>query len=148
MNTTPTSAAPPDNLDRLFSEFFKAEMKHPWPKAPSTAPAARPAEPSELAALRAAGSSRNEPAPAAKGRDHTARARFTLAASVALALGATWFLSNGFEPAARQGNAPAQGTGPMLPGGSASGQDDLRLKEIENNKLKGDAPKMDPGKFE
>ncbi len=49
---------------------------------------------------------RNAPAPA-RG-DNTARARFTLAASVALVLGATWYLSDGFQPGTRPtGNAPA-----------------------------------------
>ncbi len=146
MNNTPTTAETPDDLDRLFSEFFKAQLKRPWPKAPTVAATTRTAEPSELAASRAAESPRNAPAPAR--RDNTARARFTLAASVALALGATWFLSNGFEPGERGSSAPTQNNGLMLPQGGASGQNDLRLKEIERNKLKGDGPKIDMGKFE
>lgn len=141
--TTPT----PDPLDQLFSDFFKAQLKQPWPKAPFTG-GARAAEPSELAAARASDAPRNEPAPAARGRDNTARARFTLAASVALALGATWFLSNGSEPTARQGNTPAQSNGSMLPQGGANGQEDLRLKKINENKAVAEPPKVDPGKFE
>src|SRR5215468_8251064 len=98
MNTTPTHTETQDDLDRLFSEFFKAQLKHPWPNAPvpAASASAQPTEPSELRAARAADAPRN--APALARRDNSARARFTLAASVALMLGACWYLSNGFQP--------------------------------------------------
>src|SRR4051794_29755905 len=99
MNTTPPHAKAPDELDRLLSEFFKAQLKHPWPNAPVPAGAnggAAQTEPSELLAARTANAPRNTAPPAR--RDNTARARFTLAASVALLLGTCWYLSNDFEP--------------------------------------------------
>src|SRR5215475_10716934 len=70
-------AGPADHLDRLLSDFFKAQMQHPWPAAPAT-PAS---EPSVLVAARAAAlnAPHNQPA-----RDPQSRARYTLAASVAL----------------------------------------------------------------
>jgi hypothetical protein len=83
-------------------------------------------------------------------RDSTARARFTLAASVALAVGACWFLSNGFQP----GERPGQGTnGPkdtILNNGGASGTDHLPLKNMEADRAKGNngGIKIDLGKEE
>src|SRR5262245_44668066 len=105
MNTTPTNTEPSDELDRLLSDFFKGELKKPWPKAPM--PAASASEPSELAAARAAEAPRNTPATPA-GRDNTARARFTLAASVALMLGTCWYMSNGFQPGTQPTATPQQ----------------------------------------
>ena len=123
-----------DALDRLFSDFFKSQLRKPWPKAPLPAAAA---EPSELATARAAEMPRNAPAPAR--RDTSARARFTLAASVALALGATWYLSNGFQPGSRStGPAPASKSFGILPHGTADGTDHAPLKKIEQDKAKGD----------
>src|SRR5215213_8749196 len=120
MNTTPTHAESSEELDRLFSEFFKAQLKHPWPNAPVPASgAAKPAEPSELVTARTAETPRNAPAPAR--RDNSARARFTLAASVALMLGTCWYLSNGFQPGSRPGVGPNQGDAPgMLDKGGAN----------------------------
>lgn len=150
MNTLSPNPDTPDELDRLFSEFFKGQLKQPWPKAPAPLTATAPAEPSELAAARAAETPRKQPAPAA--RDNTARARFTLAASVALLLGTCWYLSNGFQPGERPGQpAPVSGKPGMLPESGASGQGDLRLQELQHDKAKenkGGAPKIDMGKFE
>lgn len=144
MNTTPTTAEASDDLDLLLSDFFKGQLKKPWPKAP--VPASAAAEPSELAAARTAEAPRNTPTPA--GRDNTARARFTLAASVALALGACWFLSNGFEPNERPGQQGAPVVPKLLQGSGADGTDDIRLKKIGEDKAKTDegATKIDMSK--
>ncbi|QJW99371.1 hypothetical protein [Frigoriglobus tundricola] len=147
MNATPKPAAAPDELDRLFTDYFKSQLKRPWPNAPIPVAAATPAEPSELAVARASETPRNRPNPAT--RDNTARARFTLAASVALMLGTCWYLSNGFEPGTRQG-APA--SNPALPnmlnGSDADGNKHLPLKTIEQDKVKEHGPKIDMEKFE
>jgi hypothetical protein len=150
MNNLPTNPEPPDELDRLLSEFFKAQLRHPWPNAP--VPAAAPAsEPSGLVNSRAA-EARNEADPAR--RDGSARARLTLAASVALALGACWALSSGFEPTATPGVAPATPVGPgMLQNGGASGNGHPTLDKLQENKEKDPngnnaAPKVDAGKLE
>lgn len=128
MNTLPTNPETPDELDRLFSEFFKAQLKQPWPNAPIPTASGATAEPSALVNSRAADSSR---ATAPAHRDNTARARFTLAASVALAIGACWFLSNGFQPSDRE-TGPTQKIGGMLPDGGA--KDQGVLPEIQKNK--------------
>ncbi|MBM3983126.1 MAG: hypothetical protein FJ304_23210 [Planctomycetes bacterium] len=143
MSTTNTN---PDPLDHLFSDFFKAQLKQPWPKAP-LAGGGRAAEPSELAAARASDTPCNEPAPVARGRDNTARARFTLAASVAIALGATWFLSNGSETGPRGGTPTKPGPG-LFNKSDAKGTKGGVLDTINENKANGDAPKVDPNKFE
>jgi hypothetical protein len=95
--------SPNENVDRLLSAFFKAEMPDPWPAAPT----ASTTEPSGLVAERAE-APRNEPAVAR--RDHNSRARYTLAASVALLLGTCWTLSDGFQSGTRGTNGPANGT--------------------------------------
>jgi hypothetical protein len=110
MNTTlPTRD---DDLDRLLSRFLKGQMPHPWPAAPAT-PAAR-TEPSALAAPRNV--------------DPARRARYTLAASVAIVLGTCWAFSNGFRPGDRPGGVavPQQGgEGFDLKGTSADGKGGL-----------------------
>ncbi len=59
-------------LDVALTDYFRHEMPHPWPAAPTLA------------------------APAAARRpDPARRARLTLAASVAALAGACWLLSNG-----------------------------------------------------
>lgn len=78
---------PPDALDEAFSDFFKGQMPRPWPPAPVPAMATRPAD--------------RPPA------DPLRRARWTLAASVALVLGTGWFLSTGSQPAGRSTTNPA-----------------------------------------
>lgn len=85
---------PPEPVDDALSDFFKSAMPKPWPAAPRTA------VPSSLAASRPASSN---------------RARFTLAASVAIALGACWYFAVAPQPAAR----PAPGKPGLLPDGSA-----------------------------
>ncbi|MBN9122128.1 MAG: hypothetical protein J0I06_23805 [Planctomycetes bacterium] len=150
MNATPTHADAPDELDRLFSEFFKAQLKRPWPNAPVPAAASttKSAEPSELVTARAQEAPRNAPMPAR--RDSSSRARFTLAASVALMLGTCWYLSNGFQPGARSGpGTPSTPSGPgMLPDSGASAPKGGVLDTINKNKATDNGGKMDMGKFE
>jgi hypothetical protein len=98
-HTTPITPTD-ESVDRLLSEFLKAQMPKPWPAAPATAAS----EPAELVAQRAAATETPRNAPAAS-RDTSARSRLTLAASVAILLGACWTLSNGF-----QGGSHATGT--------------------------------------
>jgi hypothetical protein len=65
---------PDDEIDRLFTAYFRAEMPARWPNAPR--PWAESAQ----------------PAPAAAG-DPTRKSRWALAASVALLIGSCWYLS-------------------------------------------------------
>jgi hypothetical protein len=69
MNRTPL---PPDALDAALSGFFRREMPRPWPAAPAVATPAAAARP-----------------------DPGRRARYTLAASVAVLAGTCWLLSSG-----------------------------------------------------
>ena len=65
-----------DKIDDVLSDFFKSKMRHPWPAAPvaaSVEPARRPAAYA----------------------DQGNRARFTLAASVAILIGTCWYFTNG-----------------------------------------------------
>ncbi len=147
--TAPTET---DELDRLFSDFFKSQLKQPWPKAPVPAAGAPTSEPSELVTTRTADAPRNAPA---KTRDNTARARFTLAASVALVLGTGWFLADGFEPVGRApvGNASTTNSPGMLSGSEAKGTKGGVLDQMQKNKIKeapkdDGAPKIDLGKEE
>jgi hypothetical protein len=105
MNHTPPSD---ESIDRLLSEFLKAQMPQPWPAAPATAATS---EPSVLVASRAGATEapRNQPAVP---RDTSARSRFTLAASVALLLGTCWTLSNGFQSGDRPATGPNGSNGP------------------------------------
>ena len=93
---------PPDSespIDDLLSDFFKSKLPQPWPAAPRTA------EPASLLASRRASS-------------QNSRARITLAASVAILLGACWYFSNGSHPAERA--KPAPETPGLLDKGSAT----------------------------
>jgi hypothetical protein len=107
-----------DNLDRLLSDFFKAQMKQPWPAAPTVSVS----EPSVLVAARTATTEmpRNQPAPLSPARDTGGKSRYTLAASVALLLGTCWYLSNGFQPGEQPGRGPAGGTGLIEKGGASN----------------------------
>jgi hypothetical protein len=111
--------SPDDNVDRLLSAFFKAELPHAWPGAPDVAVS----EPSALVADRAgaAETPRNQPAH----RDNGNKARYTLAASVALLLGTCWALSDGFQSNGRPANGTAPGTGVNLGSASADGKTGL-----------------------
>jgi len=134
-----------ENLDRLLSAFFKSKMKQPWSPPPTTTTRVPVNEPSVLLAARAnstatlasvAETPRNEPASTSRvaHRDQGNRARFTLAASVAILLGTCWYFSNGLQPGER--------TGPGVPGNSATpsllkdagASDPTALKELRKDK--------------
>ena len=100
MSQTPL---PHDPVDDALADYFKSAMPKPWPAAPRTA------EPSSMRAPRSSAS----------------RARFTLAASVAIALGVCLYFASGLQPAAR----PAPGRPAFLPDGSAK-----MPKEFEKRK--------------
>lgn len=99
---------PPDRVDDLLSGFYKSKLPSPWPAAPSFA---------EPAKLRMAAPSN--------------RARYALAASVALLLGTCWYLSNGPPTGDRPSTKPAAGGTGILEEGSAK-----MPKEFEKAKKK------------
>ena len=152
MSAILTKPETPDELDKLFSDFFKAQLKHPWPNAPLPASGAAvpAAEPSGLANTRTQTQTeapRNSPTPTpqahSKGRDSTARARFTLVASVALALGGCWVLSNGFLPGNMTQSAP---TAPgILQHGGSDGKDHEPLIIMEKNRALENNGAKEPG---
>ncbi len=119
--------SPDDNMDRLLTDFFKAQLKTPWPTAPDTAPVCEPRP--------AATASAQEPQTRrpAKNRDPGEKARYTLAASVAMLLGTCWYLSNGFPPAERGAPGMVNGVSApdVLPGAGAS--DPSVLKELRKD---------------
>ena len=132
MNATHKPEAP-DDLDRMFSDFFKAQLKQPWPNAPLP-PAAKP-EPHRSAFAEVLGFlTKNRP-------------QLTLAASVALALGAGLLLSNQFQPGDRPGRGPAP-SGPSLFDGSDADGNKGVLPQIDKNKALDNGAKMDLGKIE
>jgi hypothetical protein len=107
-----TRGEPVDAFDRLLSTYFKAQLKRPWP----TAPQASIVEPSTFVAERMASA---EPSPRKTTTPDTgSRARYTLAASVALLLATCWYLSIGFQPANRADPGPARG-GVLIDSGAA-----------------------------
>jgi hypothetical protein len=133
---------PVEDLDRLLSDFFKSQMKKPWPAAPAVT-----SEPSVFVAARTAEveSPRNQPA----GRDTGTRARYTLAASVALLLGTGWFLSNGFQPAERPG--PLPGVAPKGIGDATASDPEVLKKLREEKARNGEGfviPKAEPPKID
>ena len=103
-------------------------MKHPWPTAPAT-PRVLGSEPSVLLADRTALANaaveprRNEVGSKAA-HDSGNKSRYTLAVSIAVLLGTCWCLSNGFQPAERNHNAPS--AFPVLPDSSASDPEALK----------------------
>ena len=136
MNQTPPTddvrTGPADALDRLLSEFFKAQLPAAWPAAPAT-PAT---EPSVLAAERDGASDAPRHQPVAAARDTGSKSRYTLAASVALLLGTCWWLSNGYQPGERSGPGRADGPAgpPMLHKSGAS--EPKVLETIREDKAK------------
>lgn len=128
MNTN----ASPDELDRLLSGYFKAQMQRPWPAAPVPTQS----EPAELVAVR------NTTTAASPASDHTTRSRITLAASVAILLGSCWYLSNGLEQGHRPAaSKPSPGGEPgMLPDGMS--QDPEILSKVKE--IKATQPQPDP----
>ncbi|MCE9566183.1 MAG: hypothetical protein K8U57_29530 [Planctomycetes bacterium] len=143
MNKTPLSE---ESLDAMFSDFFKAKMQKPWPAAPAT-PTLR-SEPSSLAAARATQTPVEAPRnqPVAVNHDSSSKARYTLAASVALLIGTCWTLSNGFQPSER---ATPNGTPNSVNMNPITASDPDALKELRkenatkgNNKNDGFVPPM------
>jgi hypothetical protein len=123
---------PADKLDRLLSDFFKAQLKHPWPDAP----AAPTSEPSVLVAARSPSATVPLNRPGAPTRNVNNKSRYTLAASVVLLLGTCWYLSNGFQPGERPSlDAPSSGIHPSIRGAGAGNPD--VLKELREDKAKG-----------
>ena len=74
---TPQPSVPGDEVDRLVTAYFRAEMPAKWPAAPDTTGASRHAARSENA----------------RGADPATKSRWALAASVALLIGSCWYLS-------------------------------------------------------
>src|SRR4051794_13396327 len=104
MNANPS----PDGLDRLLGDFFKSQMKQPWPPAPTPVQS----EPSSLIAARTT--------PPLNVGDHGTRARWTLGVAVALLLATCWVLSSDRQPTARTpGSKPANNGTFNLDNGSA-----------------------------
>jgi hypothetical protein len=91
MSRTPL---PPDAVDAVLTDYFRSQLPKPWPAAPALATPAAPAR-----------------------RDPSRRARYSLAASVAVLAGACWLLA----PATpRPGVTVQPGAGPdVLPGATA-----------------------------
>jgi hypothetical protein len=102
------TTSPSDDLDQLLGAFFKAQLPHAWPSAPATTSVN---EPASLVAARAEAAESPRHQPAAANRDPGGRkARYTLAASVAILLGTCWTLSNGLQSGTRPANGSPNGT--------------------------------------
>ena len=93
MNTTTRNSNPSgDNLDRLFSAYFEAELPAKWPSAPrpwadkAQVKPAHPADPAE-------------------------RSRWALAASVAILLGGCWYLTGQLTDSKPRPGLDLTGTG-------------------------------------
>jgi hypothetical protein len=127
-STDEPRSEPPDSIDRLLSDYFKAQLKRPWP----TAPHVPSAEPSSIGAGRSpvAATLTNR---TGVGVDNS-RARYTLAASVALLLGTCWYFSSGFQSANR-----IDPTNPSRGGvlGGAGASKPAPLEEIRKDKAMG-----------
>ena len=115
----------PDAVDKVLSDFFKSKVPQQWSGPPVAA------EPSALTATRTA------PAVA----DHGARARYTLAASVALLLGAFWYLSGGPVPSERMHSKPPAGQGVKIDDGTATMPPELQKSRDKNAKTTDDPMK-------
>jgi hypothetical protein len=126
---------PLDALDRLLADYFKSQLKEPWPSAP----ASPRAEASVLVATRAIPLACE---PLAQ-RDSNSRARVTLAASVALLLGTCWYFTSGFESADR--NVPGNPSRGGVLGDAGASKPDALEELKHDNAIKGDkAPARPP----
>jgi hypothetical protein len=132
--TAPRAGHPPDDLDRLLGDFFKGQMREPWPPAPV------PAEPVSLAGGPPPVPAPPRPPHAPAFAEHGTRARLTLAVSVALLLGGCWVLSNGFQAGTRSVSKPSapDGQGVLKPG-SAEGAEPLKTMQ-KDKALKANDP--------
>ncbi len=131
-----------DTIDALLSDYFKTEMPKPWPAAP-VVEFAQPQLLNAAPTLHSVG--------ATVATDTNARARYTLAASIALLLGSCWVLSNGFDsgPRATRVNVPSVGTVDMNSTGAADPAvgKELRKTGAENGPMGGFDPNaIDPFK--
>lgn len=126
MNPTPS----PDPLDRLLSDFFQTQLRRPWPPAPLPPPAEGPV----VTPARSSAPSRASIA------DPAARARYTLAASVALLLGTCWYLSAGL-PVGPRAAGPRAATPDLLPDMTA-GEPDALKQLRKDHAEKADLPPM------
>jgi hypothetical protein len=140
---TMTQNPPPDALDKLLSDFFKRQMKQPWPPAPV------PPGPSPLSALDGRVSLNGkptlaEPAPAARTpADPITPARLTLAASVALLLGGCWYLSGVWQPTAAPQNV-AQPGAPAIDARKMTAEGAEPLDKIREDKARNVGPMGPP----
>ena len=118
-NFPDTPGCPPDELDRLLSDYFRRQLPRTWPAAPSPF-----AEPASVAAARNGAVA-----------DGT-RGRWVVAASAAVLLGVCWYASSGVAPAPY---APTRGAGYRA--ATAEGADALREMEKQRaTEAKGVAP--------
>jgi len=159
---TPTT---PEPIDRILSDFFKSELKNPWPAAPDTASLGtaslgtaspgtalpgnpRFGTPRPLASSPAASAQVVLTAPAGPPlTDPTAKARYTLAASVALLLGTCWYFSSGLPGRSTGPFSPNTTTPDLLPDLTAG--DPAALKHLRKDKAEHDiAPPMTGFKFD
>lgn len=88
-----------DDIDPLLRAFFQAELPRPWPPAPKTPPPTVGA-----------------PEPASAGGRRPAKARLTLAASVALMASAAWLVSGPGERPGVAGSQPGVDIGEVIDG--------------------------------
>ena len=125
----------PDQLDELLSDFFKSKLPHPWPDAPAVD------EPRGLSPWSVENSTGINPvARRSSPTDHGRRARYTLAASVALLLGTCWLLTSGSQPADRPAAKPGTGGVDVLRNGTATMPEPL--DKIREGKAKKTADPM------
>lgn len=97
MNHESKSPESPDELDRLFAAYFKAQVPQPWPPF------------------------RGTPVAAAEVRSTAAPSRYVLAASAAALLGLGLYLSSGVQQPNRAPDHATQGTG-LLKTATANGK--------------------------
>lgn len=109
--TSTSPPADPDALDRLLRRFFKQQMPAPWPRPKALEPysVVRPTAPATLPI----------------GNRHSAL--ISLAASVALLVGACWsFVGNGVIPGSEpSGFTPADEAGNLFNGSKATPPADM-----------------------
>ena len=118
-----SSREPIDALDRLLSDYFKSQLRQPWPGAPETlrTEVASPAVQRSMPAVP---------------QDNTSRARLTLAASVALLLGACWYFSSGFQSSDRSRPGNSSPAGVLRDAGA--GKPDALEELKHDNAIKGE----------
>lgn len=148
------------DLDRILADFFKSQMKHPWPPAPLTPLATGwilKSEPSVLAAERAAslsstGDAERGLAAAARSaqpsthQDVGNKSRYRLAVSFVMLLGSCWCLSNVFQPSGRLGSDnPSPKVFGVFP--AAGAENPAALKELRKDNAEKGKEGFDPLKI-